>query len=80
MSKTSGTPSNKSGKEMPFLEHLEELRWRLLKSLGSVILFMVVAFPFTGSILHFLTLPNDRLADPAKLIFSQTHGHAHGAH
>ncbi|MBN2029759.1 twin-arginine translocase subunit TatC [bacterium] len=56
-------------KEMPFLDHLEELRWRILKSLGSVILFTCIAFPFTGFLLNFLTLPNSRLPDPAPLIF-----------
>ncbi len=56
-------------KEMPFLDHLEELRWRILKSLGSVFLFTAVLFPFTGYLLDFLTLPNSRLPDPAPLVF-----------
>ncbi|MCK5145921.1 twin-arginine translocase subunit TatC [bacterium] len=60
--------------EMPFLEHLEELRWRILKSLGSVVLFMVVTFPFTGAILKILTMPNDHLADPANLLFLKPTG------
>ena len=59
---------------MPFLDHLEELRWRILKSLGSVFLFTVTAFPFTGFLLNFLTLPNDRLDEPAKLIFLKPTG------
>ena len=66
--------TDKPGKEMPFLEHLEELRWRLLKCLGSVVLLMVVAFPFTGFFLHLLTLPNDHLHEPAKLIFLKPTG------
>ena len=61
-------------KEMPFLDHLEELRWRILKSLGSVFLFTVVAFPFTGFLLTLLTLPNDRLSEPAELIFLKPTG------
>ncbi len=61
-------------KEMPFLEHLEELRWRILKSLISIILFTFVASPFTESILRLLTLPNDHLKHPAKLIFLKPTG------
>ncbi|MFH1941552.1 MAG: twin-arginine translocase subunit TatC [bacterium] len=59
---------------MPFLDHLEEFRWRILKVLGSVFLITLVAFPFTGRLLDFLTLPNDRLATPAKLIFLKPTG------
>lgn len=59
---------------MPFLDHLEELRWRILKSLGSIFLFTVVSFPFTGLLLDILTLPNDKLANPAKLIFLKPTG------
>ena len=61
-------------KEMPFLDHLEELRWRILKSLGSVFVFTIATFPFTGFLLNFLTLPNDRLKEPAKLIFLKPTG------
>ncbi len=61
-------------KEMPFLDHLEELRWRILKSLGSIILFTAIIFPFTGHLLNFLTLPNDRLKEPATMIFLKPTG------
>ncbi len=61
-------------KEMPFLDHLEELRWRILKSLGSIFLFTFIAFPFTGYLLDFLTLPNSQLKAPAKLIFLKPTG------
>jgi sec-independent protein translocase protein TatC len=30
--------------EMPFLEHLEELRWRILRSLGAVLVGTVIGF------------------------------------
>lgn len=59
---------------MPFLDHLEELRWRILKSLGSVFVFTAVAFPFTGKLLDILTFPNDRLTQPAELIFLKPTG------
>lgn len=63
-----------TAKEMPFLDHLEELRRRILKCLGSVFLITVVSFPFTGWLLDFLTHPNDRLEEPAKLIFLKPTG------
>ncbi|MDM7925301.1 MAG: twin-arginine translocase subunit TatC [bacterium] len=60
--------------EMPFLEHLEELRWRILKSLAAVVVAAGTAFPLSGRILDILTLPNDRLPDPARLIFLKPAG------
>lgn len=59
---------------MPFLDHLEELRWRILKSLGSVFLFTIITFPFSVFLLNFLTRPNDLLKEPAKLIFLKPTG------
>jgi len=64
----------KDTKEMPFLDHLEELRWRILKCLGSVILFTLVAFPFSDKLLDFLTAPNDGLENPAEIIFLKPTG------
>ena len=61
-------------KDMPFLDHLEELRWRILKSLASVFIFTIITFPFTGILLNFLTYPNDRLSNPAKMIFLKPTG------
>jgi sec-independent protein translocase protein TatC len=61
-------------REMPFLDHLEELRWRILKSLGAVITAAAAAFTLTDWILDLLTLPNERLAHPARLIFLKPAG------
>ena len=58
-----------SKREMPFLEHLEELRQRILKSLTALILFSCAAFAATDWILDLLTYPNTHLDKPAKLIF-----------
>jgi len=44
-------------KRMSFLDHLEELRWRILKSLAVVILFSIVAYIFSEHLLSFLTRP-----------------------
>jgi sec-independent protein translocase protein TatC len=35
-------------KEMSFLEHLEELRWHLIRSLIAIVVLMVVAFIYTS--------------------------------
>jgi len=70
MTNTKGSDS----KEMPFLEHLEELRRRILIGLLSTVIFTLGSFPFTGTLLNFLTLPNDGLENPAKLIFLKPAG------
>ena len=31
-------------KEMSFLDHLEELRWHLIRSIGSILFFAIMAF------------------------------------
>jgi len=43
--------------KMPLTAHLEELRWRLIKSLGAVALGFAIAYNFADSIFHFLTEP-----------------------
>ncbi|MBN2102551.1 twin-arginine translocase subunit TatC [bacterium] len=63
-----------NSKEMPFLDHLEELRWRILKCLGSVLLFTLIIFPFSEKLLNFLTAPNDCLKNPAEIIFLKPTG------
>jgi sec-independent protein translocase protein TatC len=44
-------------KRMSFLDHLEELRWRILKSLAAIILFSIVAYLFSEHLLNLLTRP-----------------------
>lgn len=43
---------------MPFLDHLEELRWRIIKSLVSVVIFTIISFFFSDYILQWLLLPS----------------------
>ena len=52
---------------MHFLDHLEELRWRLLKSLISVLIGSVVTFYFIDVIIEFLIKPTQSLANPMDL-------------
>ncbi len=54
----------KNKTEMTFLEHLEELRWRLIKSILAVAIGMFVAFPFSAKLIEILTWPNNHLATP----------------
>lgn len=42
---------------MPFLEHLEELRWRLLKSMLSIVVMAGVAFYFSDELVQAIKLP-----------------------
>lgn len=61
------TRSNITEKEMPFLDHLEELRWRLLKSVISVFVMMVVCFFFSDYILEVLLYPGKNIDPPVPL-------------
>jgi sec-independent protein translocase protein TatC len=40
----------KGEKEMSFLEHLEELRWHIIRSILAIVFFMIVAFIFKSFI------------------------------
>jgi sec-independent protein translocase protein TatC len=43
--------------DMPFLDHLEELRIRLIKSIAAVLVFSIAAFVFSEKIMYFLAKP-----------------------
>lgn len=53
---------NKNKNSMPFLDHLEELRWRLVKSIGSILLGAVVTFFFIDSLIELLIRPTKNLS------------------
>jgi sec-independent protein translocase protein TatC len=42
--------------EMSFLEHLEELRWHIIRSILAIFIFMVVAFIFKSIIFDYIIL------------------------
>ncbi len=52
---------------MHFLDHLEELRWRLLKSFISILIGSVVTFYFIDLIIEFLIKPTQSLTNPMDL-------------
>ncbi|MDQ6662191.1 MAG: twin-arginine translocase subunit TatC [Chloroflexota bacterium] len=51
------------GSAMSLIEHLEELRWRIFKSLIAIAVGSIVAFIFREPILYFLQLPLPKQAD-----------------
>lgn len=52
---------------MSLVDHLEELRWRIFKSLIAIAVGAIVAFIFRDYIIQFLELPLPRVADLLKL-------------
>lgn len=54
--------SGDNEKEMSFLDHLEELRWRLVRSIVAILLGAIVAFIFKSQILDFLIYPFEQAA------------------
>ena len=41
-----GKKGKNGEKEMSFLQHLEELRWHIIRSILAVVVFMIIAFIF----------------------------------
>ena len=54
-------------KEMPFLDLLEELRWRLFKALISVFVLMIVCWAFSDQLLEILRYPARQIDPPLKM-------------
>ena len=52
---------------MPFLDHLEELRWRLVKSLGFILLGAAITFFFIDALIDLLIRPTQNLSTPMDL-------------
>lgn len=44
------------GKEMSFLDHLEELRWHIIRAAGAILVFTVLAFVFIDDIFEYVLL------------------------
>ena len=47
--------------DMPFLDHLEELRHRLIKAIASILVFSIAAFFFSEQIMTLLSKPVDKI-------------------
>lgn len=50
-------PEEPKKSNMPFLDHVEELRWRIIKSIAAVVVMGGVSFAFADYIFKFLTMP-----------------------
>ncbi len=48
------------GTEMSFLDHLEELRWNLLRAFGSIFVFAIIAFIYIKDIFRLVILAPSR--------------------
>lgn len=55
-------------KEMPFLDHLEELRWRLLKSLAALFVGVLLCSLFTDWLLDVILRPGRVSHPPVRFI------------
>jgi sec-independent protein translocase protein TatC len=54
-----GKKGKKGEKEMSFLEHLEELRWHIIRSILAIVSFMVIAFIFKNFLFdHVILAPH----------------------
>jgi sec-independent protein translocase protein TatC len=59
--------SSKLPKEMGFLDHLEELRWRFIKSLLAIVIGSAVSFGYIDQILEILLYPTRNTTNPINL-------------
>jgi sec-independent protein translocase protein TatC len=48
------------GKEMTFIEHLEELRWHLIRAFGAIFAFMIISFIFIKDVYRIVILGPSR--------------------
>ena len=48
--------SDDEGAEMSFLSHLEELRWHIVRAVGAILIFTVVAFVYVEEIYNLIIL------------------------
>lgn len=53
--------------EMSIFDHLEELRWRIFKSLGSILLFAILTFNFADTLVELLIEPTKNISQQLAL-------------
>ena len=58
---------NENPMEMGFLEHLEELRWRIVRSLLAIIIGSAVSFGYIDQILNILLYPTSKTNNPINI-------------
>jgi sec-independent protein translocase protein TatC len=47
---------SEEGKEMSFLDHLEELRWHIIRAVGSIFVFAIIAFIYIEDIFRIVIM------------------------
>ena len=65
---------NQISNEMPFLDHLEELRWRIIKVILGVICGSILSFIFVDRIIALLLLPVQSVTNALNLQVLQIQG------
>ena len=50
-----------SKQDMSIVDHLEELRWRILKSLGSIVIMSILTFNFANYLVEILIKPASQI-------------------
>ncbi|MCK5739239.1 twin-arginine translocase subunit TatC [bacterium] len=60
--------------EMPFLDHLEELRWRLIRIIVAIFLGAIAVYFVSNQALKLLVIPFNRVAGTKQLIFLEPTG------
>ena len=53
--------------DMSIIDHLEELRWRILKSLGAILLLSIIAFTFSNNLVDLLIAPANQITGDMNL-------------
>ena len=48
--------------EMPFWDHLEELRWRLIKSISAILIGAVITYNYADILMYWLINPTESLS------------------
>ena len=64
----------KDKSQMPFLDHLEELRWRIIKSLAAVGITAFICFYLSGNLLEILIRPTRFFEPSPELIYLSPFG------
>ena len=55
-------------KEMAFLDHLEELRWHVVRAVASIFIMMILAFIYTEEIFKYIVFaPSPICVDERKV-------------
>jgi sec-independent protein translocase protein TatC len=61
-------PDDGSGGKMSFLEHLDELRKRIIWSVSALGVGVLIAFAYIGTIFEFIMRPMQRMLPPGQTL------------